>query len=137
MTHINIEDLERLLAEATAGPWSLNKASCFIGDSAAPDGWTGISGGNWFDFALVVTRLTDSPMDNPEGIANAALIVAAVNALPQLLAAVREHDAFLWVIKELGSYLTPEQQRAWNEAQPKFAALAHQALHPTPREGKL
>jgi hypothetical protein len=48
-----------------------------MGDEPVPDGWTGLSGGNWFDFALVCTRMADEPFDHPQGVANARLIAAA------------------------------------------------------------
>lgn len=61
-----MEDLKKLLAAATPGPWTHASDKLAAGNIKAPD--------------------------------NAALIVAAVNALPELLAEVRRLEADLQVI---------------------------------------
>lgn len=73
-------------AAFTPGPWSLAPATCYLGDEPVPHGWTGLSGGNWFDFALVCTRMADDVFDHPQGVANARLIAAA----PELYEALRK-----------------------------------------------
>jgi hypothetical protein len=65
----------------TPGPWHLETATCFVNGEQMPPGWTGVSGANWSDFAIVVTRLEDEAFDHAEGVANARLIAAA----PELL----------------------------------------------------
>ena len=59
----------------TPGPWRFGEAK---------NGYTTIGGGNWGEFATVVTRMEGRDHDDPTGVANARLIVAA----PDLLAAV-------------------------------------------------
>lgn len=68
----SLAELQRLLAHGAVLPWALHPA-----DSSTvinPDGWV-----------VANCLLGDSP--------NAALIVAAVNALPALLNAAEERDA--------------------------------------------
>lgn len=65
-----LDELERLLAEATPGEWKFSPWHVEEGEAAvrAPEGW------------IIANTSSD---------ANAALMVAAVNALPKLIAAAR------------------------------------------------
>ena len=69
-----IDELRRLLAEATPGPWET--------DEFDPGTVTVLQSSPKTE-ALCVADLADGATDRPD--ANAALIVAAVNALPALL----------------------------------------------------
>jgi hypothetical protein len=72
---INIDDLESLLDKATKGPWSL-------------DGGTMVNCGPWPEKGTTWIRCgAIVPCENDT--ANAALIAAAVNTLPELIAEVR------------------------------------------------
>lgn len=94
MTDLN--RLEELLAKATKGPWE----ACEPGDygdfdgnsrvicSADPDDMRRIAVVHWFQ-------------RHPETDANAALIVEAINALPALIARVRELEEALAVLRDL------------------------------------
>ena len=92
------DELRALLAAATPGEWKTRGSASVV---------TTLPGGNTFTLA----RMVDAP-DKPQGLAvegrrtNAALIVAAVNALPGLLdalaAAERERDAALAALEESG-----------------------------------
>lgn len=83
-----MEDLKKLLAAATPGPWKIERGKRCIQGPDTRDGdplvLTSMMGG--------ATKWSHSPYSEycvpgmKEGDANAALIVAAVNALPGLLA---------------------------------------------------
>jgi len=103
---IDLDALERLLAEATPGRWSHRSkledgTPCcdVIGDS--DDDWSIVATGNpdLFD-------MRD---------ADASLIAAAVNALPELLAAARERDELKAERDRLLSWDTDSEQDALNE----------------------
>lgn len=77
-----IEELRALLAKATPGPWRLR-----LTDLERPD-YAEIDGDRHGALATVVYRMEDDKRfgkNSPENEANAALIVAAINALPALL----------------------------------------------------
>ena len=80
MTEEQIREIEGLLARATPGPWTLGDE---YPQTSVDRDWCSIDGQDWGAFARVAVRLDREP--NAEGEANAALIVAAVNALPALL----------------------------------------------------
>jgi len=92
-----LEELKKLLAEATPGPWKIERGKrCIQGpDTREGDSLvlTSMMGG--------ATKWSHSPYSEycvpgmKEGDANAALIVAAVNALPALIARVEEMEAEL------------------------------------------
>jgi hypothetical protein len=88
--------LREKLAAATKGPWSIGESSFFN----SPD-WAPINGEGWTSLAEVVVGMEGEPHE--EGLANAALIVAAVNALPGLL---DEVEGLRWMAtrKDLGLY---------------------------------
>jgi len=89
-----LEQLRKLLAEATPGPWKIERGKrCIQGpDTREGDSLvlTSMMGG--------ATKWSHSPYSEycvpgmKEGDANAALIVAAVNALPGLIARVEEME---------------------------------------------
>ncbi len=79
MSDLNLDDLERLLAAATPGPWGVAK-----------DGK---------DARIEVIHQSARTMiaellwrESGNAIPDALLVVAAVSALPTLLAAVRAHE---------------------------------------------
>lgn len=74
MTRPDLDALAALLDKATPGPWATNggRVECRDDHGWVNDGW--IIG----------------DLDGPDAEANSALIVAAVNALPELIARVRE-----------------------------------------------
>lgn len=92
---IDLEGLEKLRAEGTAGPWRTvgDKSPNMTGVHAGPH----TSGDSYLLFTLVNDPNDDGPMGEggllPETVAqwkaDAALIVAAVNALPELIAMAR------------------------------------------------
>ena len=69
MTTKQIDDIKRLMAEATPRPWALHNETC-------------VSSGD----TMTAQTCDDEPENTPQAEQNAALIVAAVNALPSLLA---------------------------------------------------
>jgi hypothetical protein len=69
MTTKQIDDIKRLLAEATPGPWALHNETC-------------VSSGD----TMTAQTCDDEPENTPQAEQNAALIVAVVNSLPDLLA---------------------------------------------------
>lgn len=95
-----LDELAKLLAAATPGPWKIERGKRCIQGPDTRDGdplvLTSMMGG--------ATKWSHSPYSEycvpgmKEGDANAALIVAAVNALPELLARVKRLEADLQVI---------------------------------------
>lgn len=77
--------LEELLAKATPGPWEATERSGYH-EVLAPDDEC-----DWYcrpkRHAIFYG---DTEIDDDENIANAALIVEAINALPALIARIRE-----------------------------------------------
>lgn len=92
-----LDELEKLLAAATPGPWKIERGKRCIQGPDTRDGdplvLTSMMGG--------ATKWSHSPYSEycvpgmKEGDANAALIVAAVNALPELVARVRRLEEAL------------------------------------------
>lgn len=82
--------LRELLAKATPGPWKERGGSVYVPDEDDGDAriicGMGRSAGGFSEYYPVQAH-------KPEGIANAALIVAAVNALPSLLARIEALEA--------------------------------------------
>lgn len=78
-----MDELKKLLAEATNRPWKMNTA-----DKTGED-WLIASLGNsnedGLDYIVTTDRVRASELDG-DAKADAALICAAVNALPELLA---------------------------------------------------
>ena len=100
---MNTDELERLMREATPGPWN-NKRSArciqgpdtFEGDPVIIGGLVGGSR-QWSNFPFSEYCV---PGKN-EGDANAALICAAVNALPELVALRKENDRLREALKDV------------------------------------
>lgn len=82
MTAPDLNELEALLAKATPGPWEVQNDGWSIrveqSDTEKERGWR------------VATTYASGPHRAQQQIADAELIVAAVNALPALIARVRE-----------------------------------------------
>ena len=70
----------------TATPWRLKQATKY--DDLDPTQCHKVSGKNWDTFALVVTQVGEKP--SPEGAANAAFIVRAVNSHDSLVKALEK-----------------------------------------------
>lgn len=96
MTAPDLDVLESLLAKATPGPWARERGSIYVAhegdDHRAGTLFTGACNKEW-------------------NRANSALIVAAVNALPALLAYVRELERER--DKALRKLLSPAQESAY------------------------
>jgi hypothetical protein len=105
---ITLDELEKLLAAATPGPWTHASDKLAAGNIKAPD--------------------------------NAALIVAAVNALPELLARVKRLEEALRLgkivmdmLEEHGPSIVPHLLDTDENAGQRFRdALARAALEQTP-----
>ena len=96
MTTKQIDDIKRLLAEATPGPWTLTSTSLEICIK--------------HNARVIGTMLS---VDEHDGKADARLIVSAVNALPALLAdleaAQKQITTLRAALEEIAdSYLTPK-----------------------------
>ena len=106
-----MNELKKLLAEATSLPW-------FVSNTRSPADV----------YAHVVSEdmyIADCEWDPKFGPADAALIVAAVNALPELLAKVKRYEETL-------QFIAREQSAATaTEAADKFQAIARAALKET------
>jgi len=76
------EELRRLLQAATPGPWQAEFASSHVGGKSEITEWFVRRDG---DDVAIAADIID-PHDDQPSKANAALIAAAVNALPALLA---------------------------------------------------
>ena len=97
------DELEKLLAAATPGPWKIERGKRCIQGPDTREGnplvLTSMMGG--------ATKWSHSPYSEycvpgmKEGDANAALIVAAVNALPELLALRKENERLREQVREL------------------------------------
>ena len=72
-----MNELEKLLAEATPGPWRVSPQRSTATEGGQPSPYNGF---------LKMTSDSWDGSDNGSSEANAALICAAVNALPELLA---------------------------------------------------
>jgi hypothetical protein len=81
-----LAELERLLAAATPGPWSYE-----TDDEGSSMGWICAPNEKYPGFSG--EELFDVRGDSAQQFINAALIVAAINALPGLLARIRELEA--------------------------------------------
>lgn len=103
---IDLEGLEKLRAEGTQGPWRTvgDKSPNMTGVHAGPH----TSGDSYLLFTLINDPNDDGPMGEggllPETVAqwkaDAALIVAAVNALPELIAMARRVEGLEAVTAE-------------------------------------
>lgn len=95
----DLADLERLLAEATPGPWAwadwFNVPAGQAHISAKKQTIEGVTVTDG-EFEIAPTKVVsfEEPLESQD-IANAALIVAAVNALPDLIRRVRESEEAL------------------------------------------
>lgn len=96
---IDLDELERLLAEATPGPWHLPGGARLQGVVSAMIGERD---------AQVADASGEAPQHDSAGRdvvavqrANAILIAAMRNALPELLAAARERDALRQRVSDL------------------------------------
>ncbi len=92
-----LEELERLLKAGTPGPWKIERGKrCIQGpDTGEGDALviTSVMGGSKQWSASPYQEYCTAGMH--EGDANAALIVAAINALPELIARGRELEGAL------------------------------------------
>jgi hypothetical protein len=77
MTTKQIDDIKRLLAEATPGPWNVHTQA---------DGDYLLHTHTPYTYGVATVYAPSEADEAAEGEANAALIVAAVNSLPDLLA---------------------------------------------------
>ena len=112
-----MEDLKKLLAAATPGPWKIERGKRCIQGPDTRDGdplvLTSMMGG--------ATKWSHSPYSEycvpgmKEGDANAALIVAAVNALPELLALREENEMLRKAILELAELADQINRAALNQ----------------------
>lgn len=95
MTDAELEELERLHAAATPGPYVLDRpvwdeSFCHVGTVVAVS-YPGHLGSLNMDRAILIGRALDDqmPLDYKTQLANAECIVSAFNALPRLVAEVR------------------------------------------------
>ena len=91
---MNYPELEALLAAATPGPWVTQRGANVM----ASDGYSAFS---------VQSNFFDSEQRN---VANASLAVAAVNALPDLLAKSRAYDALVARVEAAAEVTVGENQ---------------------------
>lgn len=89
---IDLEELERLAAQATPGPW-FHTTCDMVGTTES-----------FFDEDFLCVCRTDVPEENKHSTDNAAYVVAACNAVPELIA---ENRALQERVQEL------EAQRAY------------------------
>lgn len=85
----DVERLRALLSAATPGPWQAMNAyqwDSIIGDIDGPD-----------DGEMHYESVTDITSHHDRSRHNATLIVAAVNALPQLLALAEDGRRYRWL----------------------------------------
>jgi hypothetical protein len=93
-----LESLDRLLEKATPGPWD-------VGSACEQNYIYGTGPKGWAHLACIAghsDRPEDMALDQEQGEANAALIVAAVNALPSLIKRIRDLEEGL---RPFGSFL--------------------------------
>jgi hypothetical protein len=97
-----IDRLEALLAKATLGPWI--DAGGTIGGSLAPPP-NDLEWGDWYDHVQLngpdYHFICETETGTDEGCANLQLIVAAVNALPSLIAQARANASLAVEIEAL------------------------------------
>lgn len=121
-----LEELERLMEEATPGPWICEEGEGFDEDDVFI---TAEEREGMIDIAKIERGSPNAGMDEPfqsEQTANAAYIVAACNAIPRLIAMLRvlSEEASgevtclgsgRWIVK------TPENmlQKAYKATEPK------------------
>lgn len=86
------------MAGFTPGPWVIECDPVVpMNDQFVPAGWSGVTGSNWHNFALVVTRMEGDEADSKVGLANARLIAAAPDlyeALTDLFEEVKFSDVY-------------------------------------------
>ena len=133
-----MNELEKLLAEATPGPWrtvgdgSRNMAGVHAGPHDSDD--------SYLLFTLYNDPNDDGPMGNggllPETVerwkADARLIVAAVNALPELVAKVKRLEGALETIANPATYshsLLSCCQHTFDDTCELFSDIARAALN--------
>jgi hypothetical protein len=83
----DLDELDRLAAAATPGPWEANPASGLHDDAAA---WVGYDSTGTGPQTFIC-----STANHPDGLNDAAFIAASRSALPLLVARVRELEAQL------------------------------------------
>ena len=100
---IDLDVLERVWRDATSGVWRRDENS--VWGACDPDDTTS------YGMGLAVLDCRSSkpswstvPMDYEQSVANAELVVAAVNALPDLIAAARERDALRAALKPFAKF---------------------------------
>lgn len=138
ISEAEIEGLERLLREATPGPWhGLHDGP----DAKNPDCSCGQvwSGAVDWPVAFCDTREGDEGPNERVRKANAALIVAAINALPQLLETARKAGEYREALEAIAGgristdfvmSIPPDWRSAFGQLQALAkAALSKQADH--------
>jgi hypothetical protein len=83
-----IEQLEKLLAEATPAPWRMVRAKHGLAVAAWAEEGLEVVHTSWH-----ASHRKDYPLE-AESFANIELIVAAVNSLPSLIAQIKELQAY-------------------------------------------
>lgn len=129
---IDIKELERLLAEATPEPWQVEQS---LNEKDYVRIIGGIDGDAYDDGSPrgICTHVVDV-LDNNDEQANAALIVAAVNALPELLAERKRHIEALGNIarQNPSKRIDPEEGGDFQDAYDTMIEIAQAALKGTP-----
>ena len=110
-------DLQKLLADATPGPWVIG-ARISKKDGSA---YEYVSGGDWMSFARVWVRMDDEDFDSPDGLANARLIAMAPNLAAALVAASKALHFYA------DSHDNPDKG-PWGHGGDDFGAVATKAL---------
>jgi hypothetical protein len=110
---LDLDELEAALAKATPGPWRVEVRG---GQCGGTDEW-------WSEHDVVCGGQAGFTVGDDESAeADAALIVAAVNALPDLIAELRKHRAAVQAVETLA--------RGWRStASPLGLQLAGDDLH--------
>jgi NADPH-dependent ferric siderophore reductase len=122
---MNIDDLKKLLAAATPGPWHVGHNE--LGD---PQGPMSI----WPDTSMVGAVIARC---GPQGMSqgwfeqpakDAALIVAAVNALPELLAMAEENARLREALQAIADRHIPDQPPAYDVSEADYARKHYMEL---------
>lgn len=110
-------DLQKLLADATPGPWVIGPRVTKKNGAA----YERICGGGWISFARVWVRMEGKGCDTPRGLANARLIAMA----PELAAALVAASKALHFYADSH---TPPNGGPWGVGSTDFGAVATKAL---------
>lgn len=114
MTAAELDELERLLAKATPGPWDAHDYA----EGGAGDRRYQIqerAGARRYDkTGSVLGYFEDEQVPTPEARANARLVAAMRSALPALIAKVRAAEELAGVVDDYGGRCIPEIGAAWD-----------------------